>query len=187
MEYSEEVLSIEDQRVIIDWTKENWDKFIYNKNNSGYFIFIDALKNDTEYKNIYTIFQKIKNNIMELENLRDMESHLYLSDFIYHMDPGTKLHRHKDTNENNSSYHIRFNVLIQSAEQGGIPVYSGKKIKTKERCYIICRSGLDYHSSTEIKGKKSKIVLSFGFNFDKSKIHNYPKIFQDKIQENTFI
>jgi len=187
MDYSEEIVTLEEQQTIINWVNENQNVFIHNPLNGGNFMFIDLLKETTNDSNnklinnkiVYDIFANIKNRIELLENLKDCKTFFDLGHFIYYMEPGTKLHRHKDDNDVDS-YHIRFNVLIQNPESGGIPIYAGKKIKTKERCYVICRSGLDYHESTVINGNKSKILISFGYSINKDKIHLYSKIFKNK-------
>ena len=275
MDYNEEVVSKNEQEIIINWICNNWKKFKFNQNNGGYVLYINNLNEITNDYNIdcniknnvekpltpefaeqiklavassqkgkderlnsivpewsrmslndcneslvkyidpvvqydassvccreycldteagplvddstsiisnqkmYNIFMSIKNRIVNLENLHDCKEIACCKEFVYFMKPGTKLHKHKDGNED-GFYHIRFNVIIQNAEIGGIPIYAGKKIKTIERCYILCRSGLDVHESTMIEGNKSKICISYGFGIDKKKTHLYPKIFKNK-------
>ena len=187
MDYSEEVVTYEEQQCIINWIGENKNKtFIYNLLNGGYFMYIDTLKETLDNsnnivcnENIYKIITNIKKRIESLENLNDCKTCPELGHFIYYMGNGTKLHRHKDDN-NINSYHIRFNVIIQNPESGGVPIYAGKKINTKERCYIICRSGLDYHESTLVNGNKPKITISYGYSIDINNIGLYPKIFNKK-------
>lgn len=177
-DYSEEIITIHEQQQIVAWAIKYWDNFIYNANNAGYFIYIDSLKDMEAESNMlmYDLLMDIRKRIVDIENLHDIGVDPSLLDFIYHMDKGTKLHKHKDKNSNDG-YHIRFNLIVQLPESGGVPIYAGKKINTKERCYIICRSGLDYHTSTHIEGDLPKIVLSYSFNFPKDKTNLYPKIF----------
>jgi hypothetical protein len=186
MEYSEEVITEEEQSILIEWTHLNYRNFILNKNNGGYFIFIDNLnaeiklnKSSTINGEILKILIEIRERIVNLENLNDSKESNELGHFLYYMESGTRLHRHKDPNDE-GTYHIRFNVLIQAPEKGGVPIYAGKKMKQKERHYIICRSGLDYHESTLIEGNKPKMLISYGFAIDSSKTEHFPKIFKNK-------
>jgi hypothetical protein len=175
---SEEIITIDEKNVIVEWAISKWGNFFYNSYNAGYYIFLDSLKDTNDEKNdqMYNLFMNIRQRIVDIENLHGIEPDPSLYDFIYHMDKGTKLHKHKDANSNDG-YHVRFNLIVQLSEGGGIPIYAGKKIIPKERCYIICRSGLDYHTSTNIEGDKPKIVISYSFNFPKDTVDTYSKIF----------
>ena len=51
----------------------------------------------------------------------------------------------------------------------------------QERQYILCRSGLDTHCSSIVKGDKPRIIISFGFNIPIKDIHKHPNIFYDLI------
>jgi hypothetical protein len=187
MDYGEEVVTQEEQQYIINWVTKNKNNsfplFIYNRLNGCYFMFIEDLLKETSdnliNKNVYEILTNIKNRIESLENLKECKTSSELGNLIYIMDSGKKLHKHIDVNDIDS-YHIRFNVIIQNPEQGGVPIYAEKKIKTKERCYIICRSGLDYHETTVVSGNKPKIIISYGYSIDKNKISLYSKIFKKK-------
>ena len=184
MDYGEEVVTQEEQQYIINWVSKNennsFTSFIYNDLNGCYFMFTEDLLKETSdnliNKNVYKILTNIKSRIESLENLKECKACSKLGNLIYVMDSGKKLHKHIDNNDTDS-YHIRFNVIIQKPERGGVPIYAEKKIKTKERCYIICRSGLDYHESTAVSGNRPKITISYGYSIDKNKISLYSKIF----------
>ena len=88
------------------------------------------------------------------------------------MDSGTKLHMHKDQNDENG-FQIRFNVCIQKPEKGGYPFYAGKRLDYEERNYVICRAGLDLHTGGLIHGEKPKLMLSFGYSINKEDVHYY--------------
>ena len=83
-------------------------------------------------------------------------------DSIGYMIDGGKLHKHTDPNVNNL-VHTRFNVYVQLPNEGGYPIYSNNLYKLKERRYICCRAGIDYHECQLVKGDRARIVLSFGF------------------------
>ena len=97
------------------------------------------------------------------------------------MPPETKLHKHKDLNTK-GTIQIRYNVLLQKPEIGGDAVYSGRRIDCDIGCYILCRSGLDFHSGTLIQGKLDRILISYGFLIKEENITKYPHIFEDIIK-----
>lgn len=169
-----EVLNDEEKNEIINYTINNYNNFLFNNNNNGYYIHPNMINDDK----ITSIIKKIEERIIKKENLHNYPKNDDLDDFLYYMDSGTKLHLHKDPNDNNG-IHVRFNVCIQKPEYGGYPVYSGKTIDIKEKCYIICRAGLDYHTGGLIRGNKAKIVLSFGFSINEDHVKNYTN--RDKI------
>jgi len=171
-----EVVTDIEQKSIIDWVNENWKSFIYNENNGGFYIITDMIHDIYKNEVICDIIKTIEERIIEKENLQSARKPIYLEDFVYYMNEGTKLHLHKDENDING-YQIRFNVCIQKPIKGGIPCYSGKKINIEEKCYIICRAGLDYHTGGLIFGEKPKIVLSFGFSIDEKNVHLYTNRF----------
>ena len=79
---------------------------------------------------------------------------------------------HKDINKDDDTIHTRFNVMINKPEEGGFPIIriNGKDtiIETQENETWICAAGLYEHSTTEIKGDKPRIMLSFGYDIDKN-------------------
>jgi len=180
-----EIMTVDEQTAIIEWTMKNWQNFRYNELNGGYFIFTEFIEesHDDSKLNlkVSNIISSIRNRVIEAEKLHCLSSEPSLQDFIYYMNKNTKLHKHKDANSNDG-YHIRFNVIIQLPEKGGVPIYGGKKMYVQERCYLVCRSGIDYHTSSVIDGDVPKIVISFGFNFPKQIIHIYPNLFDDILQ-----
>ena len=171
-----QVVTDDEQQTIVDWVNKNWETFIYNDNNGGYYIITDMINEIYKDQVVYDIIKTIENRIIEKENLHHTHKPLYLEDFVYYMNQGTKLHLHKDENDVNG-YQIRFNVCIQKPIKGGIPCYSGKKINIEEKCYIICRAGLDYHTGGLIYGDRPKIVLSYGFSINNKNVHLYTNRF----------
>ena len=152
---------------------------LFNLNCDGYFFNCDAIEGIASSE-IINLIKDIKNRIVIEENLNkdDIESQVELEDFIYIMPPGTSLHRHIDVNQI-GMYHIRFNLLLQRAEKGGIPIYAGRKKEIEEKSYILCRSGIDLHGSNLVEGNKPRIVISYGFSIPKTSINKYPLIFPD--------
>jgi hypothetical protein len=177
-----EVILPEEQTKIIEWAEQNFHKFnthneIYNYNYNMLYInkILEEFKNDE----IHTIMNNIRDRIMEKENLQNIDRCSFLNDFLYVMVPGTRLHYHSDSNnhvsntEKQQGVHVRFNVCVQKSEHGGRPIYAGKTIDIKERNYIICRAGIDYHGSEWVIGNKNKISLSFGFVVNNDLLHLY--------------
>uniref|UniRef100_A0A6C0HBL4 Fe2OG dioxygenase domain-containing protein n=1 Tax=viral metagenome TaxID=1070528 RepID=A0A6C0HBL4_9ZZZZ len=173
MTENREIVTVEEQKSIVEWTTQNYTKF--NSKNDTYninLLYLDKINDVFQNEAIYNTIQNIRNRIIEKENLHDnenIEPCKFLTDFLYVIEPGYRLHYHIDTHNHKTNVlkqtgvHIRFNVCIQAPDNGGRPIYAGKTLELRERNYVICRSGIDYHGSEWIFGNKSKIVLSFGF------------------------
>jgi hypothetical protein len=176
------IITDEEHKCLLNWILSiDKERMIFNSNNEGYFFNCEVMQENAS-KKINNLIRDIKNRIIFAEKLNKthIESPIELEDFIYIMPPGTKLHKHKDVNIT-GMYHIRFNLLLQKAEVGGICVYGGKKVLCKEKCYVLCRSGIDLHGSTQVEGNKPRIVISYGFNIPIDTINEYPDIFYGTI------
>lgn len=176
------IINDKEHKFLLDWILSiNKDRMIFNNNCDGYFFNCEIMQENASVE-INDLIRNIKDRIIAAENLNKtgIESPIELEDFIYIMPPGTQLHKHKDVNIT-GMYHVRFNLLLQKAEKGGISVYGGKKVTCEEKCYVLCRSGIDFHESTVVEGEKSRIVISYGFNIPIDTINEYPNIFDGKI------
>jgi hypothetical protein len=83
-------------------------------------------------------------------------------DYIAVILPGGNINAHSDLNQP-GHIHSRFNVFLKVPSQGGATFYGGEPVETKERGYVLCRSGLDEHWAEEIGPGSPRITLSFGF------------------------
>ena len=152
------ILSLDEKEIIVNWINNNY-KLLDSNGYNRYKIKLSSLKEKIDIPNcIY----EIKKRIVEAESLHDYDMEPLFEDSIGYMLNGAKLHKHTDPNKNNL-VHTRFNVYVQLPHEGGYPIYSNNLYKLKERTYICCRAGIDYHECQEVKGDKARIVLSFGF------------------------
>jgi hypothetical protein len=195
---NDDIMSIEEQKQLINFANKNIEiidkipeddytilssyhditPFTYGIKNKSW----DMYKMCDIDEKIKILIESIRQRIIEKENfqIKD-EKPSSLTDFFQIMRKNSYVHYHKDPNDE-GTYHIRFNVIIQNADIGGISVYNGLFQKSIERQYILCRSGIDYHSSTEIGSDKPRLAISYGFNIPKSQISNHPNIFGDLIK-----
>lgn len=160
------ILSTEEQKIIVDWTKSNYLRL---KDNGG-------LKNRyigsmDEIPDIPDIVWKIKERIIEKEQLYDAIQEPKFKDSIGYMINGGQLHEHKDPNIENL-IHTRFNVYVQIPEKGGLPIYGDKLCSLRERTYICCRAGIDKHYCQKVVGDRERIVISYGFLLPYDRIKN---------------
>ena len=169
------VVLTEEKNVISEWANAEYKNFVYNCNHNGYYVNIDKITEQFDKADIETTLKNIRERIIEKEELSQFKSSEDLSDFLYVLEPGTKLHFHVDNyvKSKQTGRHVRFNVCIQKPEQGGRPIYAGRIIDQYECSYVICRSDIDYHASEWISGSKNKIIASFGFMIDNHLIDKY--------------
>ena len=158
------ILSVEEQKEIVDWVKINYLKLDSN----GLKKYKKCMD---EIDDIPKIVWEIKKRIMEKENLYGYEQEPSLRDSIGYMLDGGSLHTHTDPNKD-GLVHTRFNVYVQIPYEGGIPIYAGYRINLKERTYTCCRSGLDSHYCEKVKGDRERVVLSFGFLLPYERVKN---------------
>lgn len=152
-------------------------KFIYNKN------FVCSLLGekradfqfDLTTKNIPIELLKIKQRILERENLKEYNSHTNLGDRITFIFPGGFIPRHTDKCSFDGYIHIRFNVFVQVPDMCET-FYDDIIVDAKERHYVMCRSGIDVHWSKLNKGRIPRIALSFGFSLPIQKVTQLYKI-----------
>jgi len=74
---------------------------------------------------------------------------------------GHKVQPHKDPNPD-GKIHTRFNVLISKPEAGGQAIIDNEIVDTEQNEVWVCAAGRYLHSSVPIKGKKPRILLSYG-------------------------
>lgn len=184
-----DIINVNEQKELIEFmnkevtsTKNSTNKtfFHYEDLNRSYMGWNRHIP-DTE-THIKTLIEDIRQRIIEKENIVFTNEPSKLPSFIQVLEENAATHFHTDMSDTDN-YHIRFNVIVQNAKKGGIPVYNGIVKPCQERNYILCRSGLDTHCSTVVKGDKPRIIISFGFNIPIKDAHKYPHIFPDSIQK----
>lgn len=158
------IATLEEQAIIVNWVRLKYPLFRMN----GYNRYMTILD---QFNDVPECIWAIKQRIVDKEKLHDAVQEPMFRDAIgYAMENG-ELHLHKDPNKN-GLIHTRFNVYLQIPEKGGLPIYDNKVLALKERTYICCRSGLDYHCCQKIEGPRERIVLSFGFLLPYNRVEN---------------
>ena len=164
-----EIMTKEEQLTIL--------KFIYSKN-----FLCSSLppgradfKFDITMKNIPIELFKIKQRILEREDLKGYDSHTYLGDLITFILPGGNIPRHTDKNSFDGLVHVRFNVFLQVPDICDT-FYDGILVDTTERHYVLCRSGIDPHWTHINRSNITRIALSFGFMLPTDKVSQLYKI-----------
>lgn len=160
------ILNIEEQKIIVDWTKSNYLRL---NDNGG--LKNKYMKSMDEIPDIPDVVWKIKERIIEKEFLDDAKQEPRFKDSIGYMIEGGQLHEHTDQNIEDL-IHTRFNVYVQIPKEGGLPIYNNKLCSLKERTYICCRAGIDKHYSQMVIGERERIVLSYGFLLPYERIKN---------------
>lgn len=168
-EYSkndEPILSLEEQTIIVKWVRNNYKYFRPNGINK-YMQKIDYFDDAPQ------CIWDIKKRIFDKENLHKYQQEPLYKDSVGYMLDGASLHLHTDPNPSDSKLiHTRYNVYVQLPEKGGYPIYNNIHCPLKERTYICCRSGIDFHCCTKVEGSRERIILSFGVLVPFERIEN---------------
>lgn len=157
MENNEYIMSLEEQIIIKDYIKDCYSKNLFT--NNGYNRWRGVIN---DLLDVPECIWRIKNKIVELENLQDAPQDPHFKDSIGYIRPTGSLHYHSDPNTD-GLIHVRYNVCVQLPEKGGETFYGKQEILIEERKYVVCRAGLDYHYTNIIIGEKERIMLSYGF------------------------
>ena len=118
---------------------------------------------------------KIKQRLLDREDLREFRSDPNFEDIITIIFPGGGIHPHTDPNGIDFTFHTRFNVFLQIPDKFNT-FYGEEMIDAKERHYVMCRSGIDVHQSVINNTAIPRIALSFGFMLPISKILKLYKV-----------
>jgi hypothetical protein len=114
------------------------------------------------------LLENIKHRIVEIEDLSEKSFEPFRGDFVSVQRNGAKVPDHIDHNPTDQTlYSRRYNVFITLPEIGGEPIYNNEILSLEEKCLLKVDSGIVKHSTTEIKGEKPRIILSYGFAIKK--------------------
>jgi hypothetical protein len=112
---------------------------------------------------------KIKKRLIEREGLHTYRQDPIFEDILTLLSNGSVLHPHTDPNSLDGSMHCRFNVFLNVPDV--FDTYYGEyRIEAKNRHYVMCRSGIDLHWSSENK-MDDRVALSFGYILPMKKIN----------------
>ena len=162
---------------IREWTlnKENRDRFFYKPHSKAFNVCglphsesYDEKRFNTNfpYKQLFEVYQSIL-VYLQLPLLQELDKEF--GALISFSKEGHQVHAHTDPNPP-GKIHTRFNALINKPEKGGEAVIDDKIISTQENELWICAAGKYTHSSTRVKGKKPRILLSYGTYLTQSEL-----------------
>ena len=111
------------------------------------------------------IFHKIRNRLLELENIKNPIPAPVNYDWIGIVGEDSYVEPHIDDSYR-EYYTVRYNLLISFPDNGGKPIYGGELLPVEEKMLWRCDAGIVEHSSEVVKGDKLRINLSYGFSFE---------------------
>ena len=158
--FENKIISKEEKNTLLVWTYKNEYKFIQNSMgpHRKYYCF-------TKESGVPRLFFDVKRRILERENIKSwIEEPMYM-DYIGWITDGGFIQQHKDGEYNLSVgllRHVRYNLFLSVPNKGGDPVYNERKLRMKERNYVKCNSGSEYHRCEPVRGNKPRIVISYG-------------------------
>lgn len=174
----EDFITDEERDIILKWVKENENYFKINtkesdKINAPYGSRKICKLQDTPNSPIELV-TKIKNRVIELENINDWVLDPNFKDSIGINEEGGSIHIHCDGNLDGRT-HVRYNILLSYPEEGGHSIYNGKINVLKEKLVWRCVAGKVKHGSVPVVGKKPRITLTLGFQIKNEEIDKKTK------------
>jgi hypothetical protein len=178
---------------IIDFTlnKNNWKHF-QKPNHQGFVLGIVNLNNiDKELDKAgfpYLELFELEKQVVKSYGLdvNDIQKCTDNGIFLSYSEKGHIVRSHKDRpltwySENKRDFKdiinkrdietIRFNILLQKPESGGDPIINEDKIMVDELETWVCPASRYYHTTTEVKGDKPRIMISFGYYLNSKQIN----------------
>ena len=180
-----------EQLFLINFVCRNYFRFIEHRPN---FMECTLYEDNPE---VPPLIWEIRNRIIKREGIQEYENS-YSEEFFlkFHgtlkgvtrdklfilthgKENGGLLSIHTDINQP-CRIHSRFNVFVSIPENDSKTHYDGHIVECKERGYVLCRSGIDWHYTDIIRSvHKSRIVISYGFQLPEevlARIYKIPKI-----------
>ena len=163
--YNRGIIVSEDERdVLIKWATD----LIYPKmkmlaDNRFHYIMLES------DKDIIDLVWKIKDRLVNKENMSGYKKEPTLRDFLIFLPKGANVAAHRDLNQHDL-IHTRFNVFISSPKNGCVTYYDNNVVDTTDCTYALCRSGIDEHSISTNEDTIPRITLSFGYVLPPEKI-----------------
>ena len=181
----------EEQLFLINFVCYNYFKFTEHREN-----FMECTLYEDNPR-VPAVIWEIRNRIIKREGIEEHENS-YSEEFflkfhnslrgvtrdkLFILTPGKhdegRLLIHRDVNQP-CRIHSRFNVFISIPDNDSKTHYGGHIVECKERGYVLCRSGVDWHYTDTIEStSKPRIVISYGFQLPTevlARIYKIPKI-----------
>lgn len=155
--FDNKIISKKEKNILLKWIYNNEFKFIQNPMgpHRKYYPF-------SEDPSIPKLFFEIKDRIIKKEKIKKWYLEPMYKDYVGMITNGGFIHEHQDANYFGLN-HVRYNLFLSVPENGGTPVYNGKRLKMRECKYLKCLSGNERHSCETVIGDKPRIVISYGF------------------------
>jgi hypothetical protein len=155
-----EVITKEEQEILLKWIFSNEDKFKPNANGPGRkFIRLDRLETSEKPE----LIAEIKNRILAKEKIVVWDHDPFFGDLITCNLTGGFIHEHTDPTLPNKE-HLRFNLFLSKPERGGDPILMGTKLNFEERQYLRYHVNRQVHRSLPVEGSKPRIAISYGIS-----------------------
>jgi hypothetical protein len=160
----EEFITFEEQLFLLKWIEENISLFKVNPTKSEGKLYGSRKMYIVENENdeCFDLVKKIKNKVIEVENIMDWIEEPHFKDLIGINGPGGSINQHTDPNIQGYT-HTRYNVILKYPTEGGHSIYNGKINVLKENMVWRCVAGKVIHGSVPVKGEIPRITLSLGF------------------------
>ena len=154
--YAYDEFITEDERIeLLDWALSQRDKC--RENGKGRFF--NTLDNLT---NIPDLVEKIRHRIIGHESNLVLNKDPFFGTFLSFNEESASIHPHTDPNLD-GHIHTRYNLIIQSPNGGGEPIYNGVCFPIHDRMLWKCEAGKYTHETTPVVGPKQRINISYGF------------------------
>ena len=160
----ENFITTQEQFFLLKWIEKNINLFKINSTKSEGVLYGSRKMYIVENQNdeCFDLIKKIKNKVIEIENITDWIEEPYFKDLIGINGTGGSIQQHTDPNIDGYT-HTRYNLILKYPIEGGHSIYNNKINILKENMVWKCVAGKVMHGSIPVKGKIPRIILSLGF------------------------
>jgi hypothetical protein len=160
----ENFITTQEQFFLLKWIEKNINLFKINSTKSEGVLYGSRKMYIVENQNdeCFDLIKKIKNKVIEIENITDWIEEPYFKDLIGINGTGGSIQQHTDPNIDGYT-HTRYNLILKYPIEGGHSIYNNKINILKENMVWKCVAGKVMHGSVPVKGEIPRIILSLGF------------------------
>lgn len=114
----------------------------------------------------------IERKILDFFNFKNFYRDPVYGTMISYSEEGHQVHPHTDPSPREEDTCVRINLFVSKPEEGGLAIIDEEIIYVEEGEFWLCLAGEKPHYSQEVKGKKPRIMLSFGYQVQKEELKN---------------
>jgi len=158
------VISDQQRLHMVDWLESQMDAGALRPNEvGGPRYYCEAAK----LGDLPDFYPALKRHLARQLGISEFAEDEVLGDLLTCNEAGAQIHRHRDTADGDGRWHIRVNLYLQAAQQGGEPVLRGHQLDLEEGDAWAFVANETEHWNTPVGGDRRRLTFSYAMNVDR--------------------